>query len=205
MANTMMWLEFHNKGTAVVNPAVWLGVMPQGQFLNGMEIVFQEDDAAAARRAKLIGNCSYRVRQTLEEHDFQFVGGQWIDWTAKAAGTADDPAEDSHIQAWDPPFLRALDTPGWSAWAGVGPSSPTLIAKGVKSDPNATEIWIQQVFATWAEGKDCFSGNWSAASTKIVWHNSLHLIRDNPTALWKAGSNCRIDHGPMKFGSTALL
>src|ERR1700683_4690148 len=88
----MSWSEFRNTGASMVNPAVALGVMPQGQLLNAMEIVFREEDDAATRRRALArgGYSSYRVRQSLEEHDFQLVNG-WLDWTSRPAGTADDP------------------------------------------------------------------------------------------------------------------
>jgi hypothetical protein len=200
----MTWWEFRNFGSAITNPAVMLGVMPQGQFLNAMEIVFREEQAATSGRARLRGYCNYRVHQTLEERDFQFVNGQWGAWTSQAEGTADDPAPSPFIQSWDPPFLRMIDTPGWSRFL-VNANTRQLSASGVRSDVNATEVWVQQVFKTWAQGQDCFTHVWSDVSLKITWHNSLHLIRDNPTAPWRAGTACRIQHGPMTFGSAALL
>lgn len=199
----MKWWEFHNTGTASSNSAVKLGVMPGGDFLNAMEIVFMEDDAAAQSRRGLKGNCSYRVRQTVEERDFQFVRGAWRNWTNKATGTADDPF--SGAQAWAPPYMRMIDTPGWSGYQGVGPKSKQFNANGVLSDPNATEVWVQQVFQTWVQGQDCFTDAWSDASIKITWHNSFHLIRDDPDASWRAGTGCRIQQGSMRFGTTALL
>ena len=203
MSIAMTWWQFRNSGSALTNPAVMLGVMPQGQLMNSMEIIFREEDAAARRRAALSGYCNYRVRQTIEERCFQFVNGQWRAWTNKAPGTADDP--DPLVQSWDPPYLRMIDTPGWTVYQGVGPDTRQLIANTVRSDVNATEVWIQHVFSTWAQGEDCFTSVWSDVSIQITWHNSLHLIRDNPTSPWRAGSNCRIQHGPMVFGSTALL
>ena len=204
MPNAMSWSQFLNSGASVVNPAVMLGVMPQGQLLNAMEIVFREDDDAATRRRALArgGYCSYRVRQSLEEHDFQFVNG-WLDWSNKQAGTADNP--DPGVQSWDPPFLRAYDTPGWSAYLGVGPNTRQLIANGVSSRADATEVWVQQLFRTWVEGSRCFDSVWEIVSIQVQWHNSLHLVRASPTSPWTLGSNSRIQHGPMKFGSTALL
>src|ERR1700678_3364952 len=128
----MSWSQLRNTGVSVVNPAVTLGVMPQGQLLNAMEIVFREEDDAATRRRALArgGYCSYRVRQTLEEHDFQFVN-RWLDWSSKPVGTADDP--DPGVQSWAPPLLRAYDTPGWSPYLGVGPNTRQLNANGVLS------------------------------------------------------------------------
>lgn len=123
--------------------------------------------------------------------------------TNKASGTADDPF--SGAQAWAPPYMRMIDTPGWSGYQGVGPKSKQFNVNGVLSDPNATEVWVQQVFQTWVQGQDCFTDAWSDASTKTTWHNSLHLIRDDPGSSWRAGTGCRIQHGPMQFGTTALL
>jgi hypothetical protein len=203
--NAMNWFQFRNTGTSVVNPTT-LGVMPQGQLLNAMEIVFREEDTAAALRRSLARGsyCSYRVRQTLEEHDFQFVDG-WLDWTNKPAGTADDP--DPAIQKWSPPFLRSIDTPGWSGFdvPPVGPNTRQINANGILNRADATEIWVQQMFRTWVEGSRCFDSVWEAASSPVTWHNSLHLVRASPTSPWTKGSNTRIEHGPMRFGSTAQL
>lgn len=202
MPFAMTWWQFRNTGNAITNPAVVLGVLPQGQFLNAMEIVFHEEDWAAQGRKVLKGNCAYRVRQTREERHFQFVGGQWQDWNTVPAGTNDDP--DPGVQSWDPPFLRMFDTPGWSAFQGVGPNTPQLPAEGKKSDINATQVWIQQIFKTWAQGQDCFSSAWRDASAPVTWNNSLHLVRDDPSSPWR-GQDCRIAHGPMTFGTAALL
>lgn len=199
----MAWSEFRNSGKAVTNQAVDLGVMPHGQFLNAMEIVFREGDEAAGGRKALKGFCNYRGRQTLEERDYQFVIGQWGSWTSRDEGTPDDP--DPLVQSWQPPLLRMYDTPGWSAYQGIGPSTRQLSANGVKSDVNATELWVQQVFKTWVQGEDCFTSMWSDASVKVTWHNSLHLVRDTPTSPWRQGANCKIGHGPMSFGTTDLL
>src|SRR5271157_3122555 len=144
MSIAMTFWQFRNSGNALTNPAVKLGVMPQGQLLNAMEIIFREEPNAARGRAVLKGYCNYRVRQTLEERDFQFVNGQWRDWTRIAPETADDP--DPGVQSWDPPFLRMIDTPGWSGYANVGPNTRRLIVNGVMSDVDATEIWLQQIF-----------------------------------------------------------
>ena len=200
----VIWWEFRKSGNALTNPAVVLGVMPQGQLLNAMEIVFHEEDAARTGRAKLRGSCSYRVRQTLEERDFQFVNGDWQDWTSRPEGTA-DPIVNPSVWSWQPPYIRMIDTPGWSAWEGVGPNTRQLGANGVKSDINATEIWVQQQFKTWVQGEDCFTSLWTDVSRQVVWHNSLHLVRDSPNSPWHAGRNCRIDHGPMKFGAATQL
>jgi hypothetical protein len=151
-----------------------------------MEIVFMENDAAAQSRRVLKGNCSYRVLQTVEEHDFQFVGGAWR------------PSLGATLYEDD-------RYPGWSGYQGVGPKSKQFNVNGVLSDPNATEVWVQQVFQTWVQGQDCFTDAWSDASIKTTWHNSLHLIRDDPGSSWRAGTGCRIQHGPMQFGTTALL
>jgi hypothetical protein len=204
MSIAMTWWQFRNSGNAVTNSAVVLGVMPQGQLLNAMEITFREEDAAARGRAMLKGYCNYRVRQTLEEQDFQFVNGQWRIWARQAQGTADDP--DPAVQSWNPPFLRMIDTPGWSAFLGVGPNTRQLIVNWVRSDINATEVWVQQIFKTWVQGQDCFTNVWSDVSIKVTWHNSLRLIRDNSTSPWRAVvEKCRISHGPMAFGTAALL
>jgi hypothetical protein len=203
MSFAMAWWQFRNTGNALTNPAVVLGVLPQGQLLNAMEIVFREEDDAARGREALRGNCSYRVRQTLEERDFQFVNGQWFSWTSRHPSTPDDP--DPAVQSWDPPYLRMLDTPGWSAFLGVGRNTKQLSANGTKSAENATEVWVQQIFKTWAQGQDCFSGEWRDVSSRVTWHNSLHLVRADPTSPWTQGSDCRIQHGPMAWGSAALL
>ena len=94
------WWQFQNSGNAVSKPAVVLGVMPQGQLLNAMEITFREESAAAKGRAVMKGFCNYRVRQTVEEHDFQFVNERWSAWTNQAEGTADDP--DPLAPSWSP-------------------------------------------------------------------------------------------------------
>jgi len=202
----MIWLEFRISGTSVVNSAVVLGVMPLGRFLNAMEIVFREENAAASGRAALRGYCSYRVRQTVEEHNFQHVNGRWNPWSDKAAGTPDDPdPQGPKVQSWDPPYLRMFDTPGWSGYLGVGPNTRRFVSNGVLSDVDATEVWVQQVFQTWAQGEDCFTSAWQDASRKVTWHSSLHLVRANPTSAWGAGGGCRIAHGPMAFGPATQL
>jgi hypothetical protein len=205
MPIAMSWWQFRNAGASIVNPAVALGVMPQGQLLNAMEIVFREEDDAARRRRALgrYGYCSYRVRQTVEERDFQRVNGTWRTWAGKPAGTADHP--DPGVQSWSPPFLRMIDTPGWSAFLGVGPNTRQLIVNGSRSDAAATEVWVQQNFLTWVDGEECFAGGWEEVSIRVQWHNSLHLVRSGPTAPWERGNDSRIQHGPMAFGSAALL
>jgi hypothetical protein len=206
MSNAMSWHQFRNTGNSVVNSAVVLGVMPQGQLLNAMEIVFREDDEAARKRRALArgGFCAYRTQQSLEERDFQFVNGRWQNWTSKPAGTEDNPLTPD-VEQWAPPYLRLIDTPGWSAWLGVGPNTRQLTANGIRSDVNATEVWVQQNFLTWAIGQRCFDNVWEVVSIQVQWHNSLHLVRETPTSPWREGRDCRISHGPMAWGSTAQL
>lgn len=196
MSNAMSWSQFLNSGASAVNPAVTLGVMPQGQLLNAMEIVFREEDDAATRRRALArgGYSSYRVRQSVEERDFQFVNG-WLDWSSKAAGTADDP--DPGVQSWAPPFLKAYDTPGWSAYLGVGPNTRQLVANGIPSRGDGTEVWVQQLFRTWAEGSRCFDSVWEVVSIQVQWHNSLHPVRAQPDITldtWKQHPNSAWSH-----------
>ena len=202
MSIAMTFWQFRNSGNALTNPAVKLGVMPQGQLLNAMEIIFREEPNAARGRAVLKGYCNYRVRQTLEERDFQFVNGQWRDWTRIAPETADDP--DPGVQSWDPPFLRMIDTPGWSGYANVGPNTRRLIVNGVMSDVNATEIWLQQIFKTWRKGRiasPAFGAMFPSRSPGTAAFISSATIPLLPGA----GNDCRIQHGPMAFGSAALL
>ncbi len=204
MPMAMTWWQFKNSGQADTNRAVELGIMPQGQLLNGMEIIFSESDAAARGRKVLKGFCKYRMRQTLEEKDFQLVDGRWYTWSSQPAGTPDDPLIPGVI-SWAPPYFRMIDTPGWSAYENVGPKTRILRVNGVASHVNATEIWVQHIFKTWVEGMDCFQGTWSDVSFKVTWHNSLHLVRATPESPWVRGENCKIGHGPMVFGTTALL
>jgi hypothetical protein len=202
----MDYWTFRNTGVSVLNPAVQLGVMPRGELLNAMELVFHEDEAARRRREALVRGAygTYRCRQTIEEHSFQFVNGRWFRWTSAPAGTPDDP--DEGVYRWTPPYIRVIDTPGWSAWEGVNSNTRQLTApNGVPSAWNATEVWVQHEMRSWVEGETIYFQDWEEVSARVVWHNSLHLIRSSPTSAWTAGSDCRIHHGPMRFGSAALL
>lgn len=207
MAFAMNWMEFRIAGHALANPAVLLGVFPHGEFINAMEIAFKETPDAARRRAALArgGYSAYRVRQTLEEKDFQFAHGQWLDWSSQPAGTADD--YDAGVTSFKPPDLRAYDTPGFSAWSNVTTpqtSSPGFNSNGVASRADATELWIQHKFQTWVDGQRCFDDIWEAVSMSVSWHNSLHLTRPSPGSPWVQGSDCEIQHGPMDFGTTPI-
>ncbi len=198
---TFGWPRFITSGSSVCAPGVTLGKNPGGQFLNAMELLFTERPAAGERRRRLArgGYSSYRVRQTLAEDVWENVGGRWFLLSRTPAGTLDDP--DPELQCWNPPELRTVDTPGWSAYHGVGPSTRQfVVGEGRRTSVNATIVWVQQNFYTWAEGERTFVGGWQRVSVRFPWHNSLRLERASPTADWRSAAETRIQSGHMEFG-----
>ncbi len=199
---TFRWPRFINEGESVCAPGVTLGVNPGGQFLNAMELMFTEREEAGERRRALARGSysSYRVRQTYELKAWEFVRGQWFQLATEPAGTPDDP--DPELQCWNPPELRTVDTPGWSAYQGVGPMTRQFaLGGGRKSDPNATVVWVQMNFFTWVEGERTFVDGWEEVSVKYPWHSSLRLERPSPTANWQPAADNRIQGGHMEFGT----
>ena len=170
-----------------------------------MELVFQETEEGTRRRRMLArgGYTNYRVRQTIEEQDWQLVAGKWSLFASAQAGTPDDPA--SPFVCWKPPLLCMVDTPGFSAWEGFGPDTRQVKIRSQMSDPAATAVWVQQNFRTWVEGEQVYYGGWVQASIKVQWHNSLRLDRTSPTSPWSASPENRIEHGPMELGSSRRL
>ncbi|HKP75946.1 MAG TPA: hypothetical protein VJT67_10415, partial [Longimicrobiaceae bacterium] len=194
------WPQFRNSGTSVCGTHA-LGNNPGGEFLNAMELVFTEQPAATDLRQRLArgGYVQYRVRQTLQEQDWQFANGAWSLATSQPAGTVDDP--DPALQCWSPPEMRTLDTPGWSVYQAVGPWTRQFgFGGGVRSDPNALVVWVQQNFYTWLEGERVFTGGWDVVSVRYPWHNSLRLERATPTSDWASSPLTHIQSGHMEFG-----
>ena len=204
--DSVVYWSFLAKDKSVCKPAVALGVNPGGEFLNAMEIVFKEEDFAKELRLKLGrgGFTGYRVRQTIEEQSWQMVGGKWSLMSSVAAGTADDPFPEMQCVG-NPPYLRAVDTPGWSGFLGVGPKTRQLVVNKIKSDLNATQVVVQQNFRTWVEGERVYLGDWVRASIEAEWHNIQWLVRDTPTSDWKTTNQSEIASGPIKLGSGIKL
>jgi hypothetical protein len=165
-----------------------------------MELVFTEqEEAGELRRRQSRGGFSrYRIRQTIEEQVWQFVRGRWYLLSSTPADTPDDP--DPDLQCWNPPEMRTVDTPGFSAWQGIGPSTRQFGVSGGRSDPDATVFWVQQNFYTWVEGEHAYFGGWERVSVRYPWHNSLRLERMSPTDDWHSVRSTRIQSGHMEFG-----
>jgi hypothetical protein len=142
---------------------------------------------------------AYQVRQTIEEQAWQFVNGQGSLFAGVPPGTVDHP--DPQLPCWNPPQLRTIDTPGWSAYRGVGSNTRQLSIDNRMSDINATVVWVQQNFYTWVEGERVFTGGWEPVSVRYPWHNSVRLERATPTANWIVAPSTRIQPGHMEFGS----
>lgn len=198
---TFRWPRFITTGNSVCAPGVALGANPQGQFLNAMELVFTEQAEAGElrrRQSSRGGFSRYRIRQTIAEQVWQFVSGRWSNLSSTPAGMSDDP--DPELQCWNPPELRTIDTPGWSAYQGVGPRTRRFVFSDGQSDPDATIVWVQQNFYTWVEGERAYFGGWERVSVKYPWHSSLRLERMNSTADWRSGPSTRIQPGHMEFG-----
>lgn len=198
---TFRWPRFITSGSSVCAPGITLGRNPGGQFLNAMELLFTEQPDAGDRRQRLRGDSysSYRVRQVITEQAWENVRGRWYQLSSTSGWTPDDP--DPELQCWNPPELRTVDTPGWSAFQGVGPSTRRFVVSGGgRTDVDATIVWVQQNFYTWVEGERSYFGGWERVSVHFPWHNSLRFERASPTADWHSAPQTRIQSGHMQFG-----
>jgi hypothetical protein len=172
----LSFVRFRNSDFADSNQQR-LGPNPLGNFYNAMEVCWRIPPGHR-------GAVQYRVRRTIEEELWQRVAGPWSLVSQTAAGTADDPEEDSPSVTLRPPYIYSFDAPGW-----ILPSTTRQFRapRGQLTAPDALKIVLKQNFREWVDG--AYERTRERVSRVIAWHNLLCLQRDNANSNWSIGTS----------------
>lgn len=163
-------------------------------FTNAVEIIFQVDPQAAAK--KKIKN--FRCRQQVASEEawqmrLDVDPGRWVQITIGGI-QPDDP--DPLNQAIQPPVVAFFDSPGL---IGTATTTQFKTVRGVQSDPNAVRLMLRQNFTAWVEGEVPAGGGktqWQQVSDVVDWHSNQGLTRSLlGTPTWNSDPNTDIGLG----------
>jgi len=159
-----------------------LGVGADGRARNGMEM-----------RIDIANHCpgaEYEITRVRESWLWHRVGGVWSEVEHLGPGVNDDHHDDECHRLRRGRFLYVIDRPGYPSISPPAPDGTTFAGyTGVRTDPAATEVVVQDTFAEWVIYRHRGHGiPWTAISSpRFFYWRSILWLQKSPSPLAVAG------------------